>query len=211
MLSDQSMMHAPQTSQDPWAQFLARLRATHVHAGSANSGKDPGGTDINTHAVMVTFFRNEAAQVMRRLPMTLPQLAGHIEKQTAASKMDLPWLKLEIFGDKRSEKNCLRTNENVELITGIEGEHDAGTTSFDEAIAIIRKIGIRALLYTSPSHVAVTHERWRILIPLSKNYPPGTREKFVARINGIFNGALAPESFAEAVASLSVRQRRQQS
>ena len=127
--------------------------------------------------------------------MTLPQLAEHIRKQTAASKMELPWLKLAVFGNKRSEKNCLRTNENVLQITGIEVEHDAGEIAFDTALAVMLKAGIRCMLYTSPSYVPATKERWRILVPLSQNHPPETREKFVARINGLFGGKLAPESF----------------
>ena len=32
-------------------------------------------------------------------------------------------------------------------------------------------------------------------MPLSQNYPPEVREKFVARVNGLFGGKLAPESF----------------
>ena len=32
-------------------------------------------------------------------------------------------------------------------------------------------------------------------MPLSQNHPPEVREKFVARVNGLFGGKLAPESF----------------
>ena len=151
--------------------------------------------DIDTRTVRVTFFPDEAAQSLLTADLTLPQLADRIAKQTAASKMELPWLKLAIFGNKRSEKNCLRTNANVLQITGIEVEHDAGEISFDTAIAVMRKARIRSLLYTSPSYMPVTKERWRILVPLSQNHPPEMREKFVARINGLFGGKIAPESF----------------
>ena len=86
--------------------------------------------------------------------MTLPQLAEHIRFQTAASKMELPWLKLALFGNKRSEKNCLRTNANTLQISGVEVEHDAGEICRSALrIATIRKAQIRALLYTSPSYV----------------------------------------------------------
>ena len=132
---------------------------------------------------------------MHTADLTLPQLADRIAKQAAASKMELPWLKLAIFGDKRSEKNCLRTNANVLHVTGIEAEHDAGEISFDTAIAVMREARVRSLLYTSPSYVPATKERWRILVPLSQNHPPETREKLVARINGLFGGKIAPESF----------------
>ena len=132
---------------------------------------------------------------MRRVDMTLPQLAEHIRFQTAASKMALPWLKLALFGNKRSEKNSLRTNENVLQITGIEVEHDAGEISFDTALATILNARIRCILYTSPSYVPGVKERWRILVPLSQNREPEVREKFVARVNGLFGGKLAEESF----------------
>ena len=132
---------------------------------------------------------------MHTADLTLSQLADRIAKQTAASKMELPWLKLAIFGNKRSEKNCLRTNANVLHVTGIETEHDAGEISFDTAIAVMREARVRSLLYTSPSYRPATKERWRILVPLSQNHPPETREKLVARINGLFGGKIAPESF----------------
>ena len=96
-------------------------------------------SDIDTRTVRMTFFPDEAAQSLLTADLTLSQLADRIAKQTAASKMELPWLKLATFGNKRSEKNCLRTNANVLQITGIEIEHDAGEISFDTAIAVMRK------------------------------------------------------------------------
>lgn len=159
-------------------------------------------TDIDTRMVTITFFKDETAASLQRTDLTLPQLAGRIAKQAAASKMELPWLKLAIFGNKRSEKNCLRTNANLVKITGIEIEHDAGEVSFDTAIAVMREARIRSLLYTSPSYVPATKERWRILVPLSQNHPPETRETLVARINGLFRGDIAPESFVPSQAYL---------
>jgi hypothetical protein len=169
-----------------------------------NGGEPPFGdppdelqatTDLDTRKVAVTFFKDEFASSLRRVDMTLLQLAGHIRTQTAASKGDLPLLKLAIFGSKRSAKNCLRTNENTEQIEGVEGEHDAGVIPFDTAIAVMREARVRSLVYTSPSYTPASRERWRILVPLSQRYPPDAREKFVARINGLLDGKLAPESF----------------
>ena len=65
-------------------------------------------SDLDTRKVTVTFIKDETGQHMRRVDMTLPQLAEHIRYQTAASKMELPWLKLALFGAMRSEKNSLR-------------------------------------------------------------------------------------------------------
>jgi hypothetical protein len=152
-------------------------------------------SDIDSRKIAVTFFEDEFASTLRRVDLTLPQLAEHIRFQTAASKMALPWLKLAIFGNQRSEKNCLRTNENVMQISGLEGDHDSGQLAFDDARAFMLMARIRCILYTSASHVPGTKERWRILVPLSKNYPPEWREKGVARINGLLGGHLAGESF----------------
>jgi hypothetical protein len=43
--------------------------------------------------------------------------------------------------------------------------------------------------------VPVAKERWRILLPLSGNGPLERREMLVARVNGLFGGAIANESF----------------
>jgi hypothetical protein len=152
-------------------------------------------SDIHTRTVGITFFPDKAAQSLGTADLTLPQLADRIAKQSAASKMELPWLKLAIFGNMKSEKNCLRTNANMLHVTGIEAEHDAGEILFDKAIAVMSEARIRSLLYTSPSYTPVTKERWRILVPLSQCYPAEMREKLVARINGLFDGKIAPESF----------------
>ena len=148
---------------------------------------------------------------MRRVDMTLPQLAEHIRFQTAASKMELPWLKLAIFGNQRSEKNSLRTNENVLQITGIEVEHDAGEIAFGTALAtILRAGGVRCILYTSPSYVPGVKERWRILLPLSSQLSArGAGEVRRARQRPVRRQARARE--LHAVAGVSVRQRQQQS
>ena len=98
-------------------------------------------SDIDTRKVTVTFIKDETGAEMRRVDMTLPQLAEHIRFTTAASKMALPWLKLALFGNKRSENNSLRTNDNVLQITGIEVEHDAGEIAFGTALATILKAG----------------------------------------------------------------------
>src|SRR5262249_37095470 len=78
---------------------------------------------------------------------------------------------------------------------GIEVEHDKGEIAFDTAIAVLRTAKLRALFYTSPSYVPATKERWRILLPLSNNLPPDMRALLVARVNGLFDGKLASESF----------------
>ena len=164
-------------------------------------------SDIDTKKTTVTFIKDKTGAEMRRVDMTLPQLAKHIRFQTAASKMELPWLKLALFENKRSQNNSLRTNENVLQITGVEVEHDSGEIAFSTALATILKAGIRCIIYTSPSYVPGAKERWRILVPLSLNREPEVREKFVARVNGLFGGKVAPESFVLSQAYPNLRRR----
>jgi predicted P-loop ATPase len=193
---------------DPWA---PNVRATDVPPiapeGLVNpleGGADEAGSDLNTRKLAVTFIRDETGKEMLCEYATLPELAEHIGSRTAADKMELPWLKLATFGNKRTENNSLRHNENVEEISGIEGDYDgekdgSEELSFDEAVARVSKANIRALLYTSSSYVPGVKERWRIVAPLSQHRRDdvrGTlRAKYVARINGLFDGKLDGASF----------------
>ena len=67
--------------------------------------------------------------------------------------------------------------------------------SFEEATKIVEGARLSALLYTSPSHEK-DKPRWRVLCPTSRDLPPEERAKLAARLNGIFGGVFAPESFA---------------
>lgn len=143
----------------------------------------------------VTFFRDAAAKRLTIEQMTLQELRAKILATTAAEKSALPWLKLARFGDNRAPGSCsLRHNANVAAISGAECDYDGGKGSLDAAVRILKQVGVRALIYTSPSHT-VAKPRWRILAPASKELPPQRRAQLVARINGLFGGAMAPESF----------------
>jgi hypothetical protein len=125
-------MNAPIQPMDPWAPGVRAADVPVVEGielgrpfDDPTNGFETAASDIDTRKVTVTFFQDEYASWLRSDELTLPQLAEHIRCQTAAGKMDLPWLKLAIFGTQRSKANCLRTNENVLRISGIEGDHDA--------------------------------------------------------------------------------------
>jgi hypothetical protein len=110
------------------------------------------------------------------------------------SKRSQPLIKLGAFGGKRTPNGSLRSNENLETISGVEIDHDAGTMTLAEARARLEVAGVKAVLYTSASH-AVEKPRWRILAPCSEQRPASERERLVARINGVLAGAAAGESF----------------
>jgi hypothetical protein len=154
----------------------------------------PNKTDINTHTVWITRFEDQTAQNMTKGEHSLPSWRDHILGENAKSKNATPWLKMAKFGDDRSAKGCLRHDANVSEITGIECDYDDEAISFDDALEVMSGAGVRCLLYTSASHSLET-PRWRILAPLSKHYPPASRASMVARLNGLFDGKLAPESF----------------
>jgi len=107
----------------------------------------------------------------------------------------LPWIKLQRFGNQATARKCLRNDANVLELHGLEGEHDKGTMTLDDAVARLSRAGIRFLIYTSPSYVPGTKERWRVLVPFSRALAPSLRVGLLARLNGILDGCLAPESF----------------
>lgn len=156
--------------------------------------KEADSCDIDTRPVAVTFFRNEYAKTLDAKDMQLSELRDLILKESASTKDRLPWLKLATFGDKTTPKGSLRHDDNVIAISGIELDYDGAVMGFDEAAAHVRNAQLQALVYTSPSHT-VTKPHWRILLPTSCDLPPEERAKLVARVNGVFGGVFAPESF----------------
>ena len=145
--------------------------STYIAPGSQPSPA-PSAHAVEAGAnVVVTFFTDYAAAVRREERHSLETLAELIRTAAADSKERLPWLKLARFGDIRSDKNSLRHNDNVQSLSGIEGDYDAEHISFDDAEEKLVEAGILAVLYTSPSHTRDA-PRWRVLCPLSANIHP---------------------------------------
>lgn len=143
---------------------------------------------------LVTFFTGPGATTKREERLDRAALARLIQTTSRSEKADLPWLKLARFGDRRSAKGSLRSNANVLAICGVEGDYDGGTMGIDDAAARLTAAGITALVYSSPSH-SVDLPRWRALCPLSREYRPDQRDALMARLNGLFGGVFAPESW----------------
>jgi hypothetical protein len=161
----------------------------------SKSGPKSQDTAIGRHAIHTSFFADQRAFEIFRAEPTLPELAELIGGKTAAGKALLPWIKLARFGDKRSRGGSLRNDANVRAISGIEVEHDACTVPFEVAVATMKQSKIHSLIYTSPSWVEGVKEKWRILLPLSKEHEPQARAGLVARVNGLFGGAITNECF----------------
>jgi hypothetical protein len=147
-----------------------------------------------TRLLGVTFFKNEYASKLSTEDVAIWDLCDRILTTTASTKDELPWLKLAKFGDKKSEKNCLRNNDNVLSISGIELDYDDEAISFDDAVKTLRDARLNSLVYTSASHTTA-NPRWRLLLPTSQDLPPEQRKPLVARVNGLFKNVFALESF----------------
>jgi AAA domain len=151
--------------------------------------------------MVVTRFEDEKAQTKRDAPLTLRQMADDIAAKSAPAKRKLPWLKLAQFGDMRTEKGSLRHGANIQTISGLEGDYDAGTMTPETGADLLRLAGVAAAVFTSPGHHGFEAdgspkgERWRVLCPLSRPHEPSEREALAARLNGVLGGVLSGESF----------------
>lgn len=110
------------------------------------------------------------------------------------AKAACPWLKLAQFGPHRSARGSLRHDGNVLGVYGVEGDYDGELVPPHQAIAALERAGIKACIYTSPSHTPDA-PRWRVLAPLATPHAPGDRSHILARINGVLGGILTAESF----------------
>jgi hypothetical protein len=160
-------------------------------AGEQAQGNGGAQADRRLH---VTFFFDEYAKQLDRKELTLSDLCDLIQIKRATKKSGLPWLKLGTFGDKKTSKGSLRHDDNVISISGIEGDYDLETISFQEAAARIEAAHLCALIYTSPNH-SPERPRWRILCPTSCDLPPQERGKLLNRLNGLFCGGFSGESW----------------
>jgi hypothetical protein len=144
--------------------------------------------------MIVTSFPDRGARHKTEEDLPLDVLARRIEHATAGEKSGLPLLKCARFGDCRTDKGSLRHNDNVLAIAGIEADYDGEAIGFDAAVAGLSRAEIAGIVYTSPSHAADA-PRWRIVCPLSAEYPPAERDRFLDRLNGLFGGIFANESW----------------
>jgi hypothetical protein len=142
-----------------------------------------------------TRFYDHGASKKAEVTQSFAELVRHIEGAGPFSeKSKCWWIKLATFGDVRTEKGSLRHDLNVIEVTGIEADYDGEKVQPEEAIEMLERAGIRAVVYTSPSSKPDA-PRWRVLAPLSRSYPPEARSGLLARVNGALGGIVAPESF----------------
>jgi hypothetical protein len=143
---------------------------------------------------MCTFFPTQQAFSKSEQKITMPTLADRIRGECAPTKDELSWCKLGFFGDKRTDKNCLRSNANLRWVSGVEFYYDQEKISFDEAVNILDSAGVMSIVYTTASHT-VAKPRWRVLAPFTLGQQCDQRNKYLARLNGLFHGTVSNESW----------------
>ena len=112
-----------------------------------------------------------------------------------ATKSEMPLFKCATFGNHRSGKGALRSDENLRVVYAVEGDYDAGRVTMDEAVAMLRAADIEAVLYATASNTS-KEPRWRVIAPLSAPCEPSARRGHVGVLNAALAGILAGESFA---------------
>jgi len=149
--------------------------------------------------IRVTFFSDFSASSKREELISLRSLVERLTTTQASEKNMLPWLKLAAFGDVKTKLGSLRHDANLLEISGVEADYDGEQLTLDRAATILRSADLAAILYTSPSHTEDA-PRWRVLCPLSAPVAPDDRAALLARVNGLFVGALSRESFTRSQA-----------
>lgn len=169
----------------------------HIDKGKqAPSRRDPLGDESELDRPRtVTFWDDIAGTAKREKTPSLRAIADLVEDTVRASKEDLLKIKFAKFGSKRSAKRSLRHDGNLISFEAVEGDYDAGEMPIQEARDLLKKAGLAALLFETPSSTRKA-PRWRVILPCSRAMQPEDRERLVARANGVLGGILAGESFS---------------
>ncbi len=166
---------------------------------SSIAGMNQGTKSVKQPSLQIKFsiFPDRFGKKIEACSKTWDELAEMLSDPTEHdSKSSCPLIKLGVFGNKHTAKGSLRSNDNLIEIFGIECDYDGGLVTIAEAARKLDAACVEAFLYTTPSHTP-EKPRWRVFVPLSKGYPPSERPRFVALINSILDGILAPESFTK--------------
>lgn len=143
----------------------------------------------------ITVFPDLWAKSKSEEDVSWEQLVNGLHNPTEyPSKAQCLLYKLATFGEIPEPSGCLRYDENVLAIHGVEGDYDGELVTLRVAAQLLANAGITCALYTSPSHKP-EKPRWRVFAPCSVQLPPEMRRTLVVRINGVLGGILASESF----------------
>lgn len=139
----------------------------------------------------VTVFRSDTNPIGEEHSLDWYDTCAFVEicgANPVKTKKALKLFKMATFANNH------RSNENLQLIYGIEGDYDAGIVAAGQAVKHLRDSGIEAFIYTTASHTEA-RPRFRILCPLSTPRNAIDHNMLAARLNGVVGGILARESF----------------
>jgi hypothetical protein len=146
------------------------------------------------HPIRLTVFPNRGGRELYEVTISLRNLAARAAEPAGAEKSKLPLIKLAVFGDSRTDQNCLRHDDNVLETTGIEADYDGEVIPPELMVEVLERAGIAALVYTTPSHTP-TRPRWRALAPFARPRPPAFRNVALDRLHGLIDFDFGPESW----------------
>jgi|GEM_PF-3309558 len=175
---------------DTWSRMKA------AKAASAAQPEQVGAEGWAEPVLQFTVFADVKAYKLQQEAMTWPELVAWLKAIPASTKEAAELIKLARFtGEPESgKKSCLRYDEAVTEICGIECDYDAEVMTPAEGAALLAAAGIKCVLVTTHSHTPEA-PRWRVLAPTATTLPPDARRALVGRVNGVLGGVLARESF----------------
>lgn len=144
-----------------------------------------------------TIFPNVSAQSFSSQEGDFKDIAELIRNAEAQpEKKQGRLLKLATFGDIKTNHGCLRNNENVTSVTGLEFDYDKEQIPIQIGAKIAKKLGMECVLYPSFRNTSET-PRWRLLLPLSTPVLGKDRLAWANKVNKVFGEIFADESFRE--------------
>ena len=148
----------------------------------------------------LTIFTDKKATNRGNCTSSIDGLIDLIDKSTAIKKDNLPLFKLATFGDKRTDKGCLRHDGNVLTVTGCEGDYDAEQMQLEQAYHLLDAAGVETLIYSTPSSEPDA-PRFRVIAPFAQSLT-GTEDEMrvqraamARRLDNVLGGVLASESY----------------
>lgn len=145
--------------------------------------------------IKVSLFNDRSATAISVSEVDWDTLCAHFSRPPVVpDKAQALLFSLCEFGDKRTERGSLRSNDNVLRVYGACGDYDGETVQPERAVEALRSVGVRALVYTSPSH-SKEAPRWRVVLPFDTPGDANDHAAAVEKLNGIIGGGLSSESF----------------
>lgn len=162
-------------------------------------------TTKQMNATLATIFPNKCCHRVEQTLNTWAEVCHFLATPIIESvKEKGRLLSLAQFGKNKSHDGSLKHGRNIVSVHGLTGDYDGNVMPISEALELLEKAGIRALVYPSWGDGLVEPPkynggpRWRVVAPFSEPLAPAEYARMMARLNGALGGVLARESFVVA-------------